>query len=180
MAESPATPLFRKLLVAATIAAAAAVSAFVYGHSLDRDMEQCQDWIDAMQIARFMVPTEGPYPERDALEGALHPLEVALPEIEAAEVTRLRTVRNCTEAAFKVVNTSMVDSPRHHQRGEAFSEFAAALDTLFPEVEQAVRDLATKRVLVTRVMGLLGLITVGLAVACGVVGIRARRAADQR
>lgn len=180
MAEASTPPLFRQLLVAAMVAAAVALAAFAYGHVLDRDLERHHGWLDALQTARFMVPAEPPYPERGALEGVLHTLEVALPEIEAAEVTQRHIVRDGTEAAFKVVNTSMDDSPRRGQRAEAIAELGAALDNLVPEVERSSREIAARRVLVTRIMGLLGLITVGLAVGSGVVGARARRERDQR
>ncbi len=182
MADAQTPPQFRQLLVAAMIAAAMAVAAFAYGHVLDRHLQRNQGWLDALQTARFLVPSEPPFPSRGALEGALHTLEIALPEIEAAEITELRTVRNGTEAAFKVVNTSMDDSPRRSQRDEAIVELAAALDALIPEVERNSHDLAARRVLVTRIMGLLGLITVGLAVGSGLVLARARREreGDQR
>jgi hypothetical protein len=182
MADAQTPPQFRQLLVAAVIAAVMAVAAFAYGHVLDRDLQRNQGWLDALQTARFLVPSEPPFPDRGVLEGALHTLEIALPGIEAAEVTELRTVRNGTEAAFKVVNTSMDDSPRHGQRSAAIIELAAALDALIPEVERSSHEIAARRVLVTRIMGLLGLITVGLAAGSGLVGARARRerGADQR
>jgi hypothetical protein len=180
MADAPTPPLFRQLLVAAMVAAAAAVGAFVYGHAIDRDLDRHQGWLDAIQTARFMVPSEPPFPDRRTLEGALHTLEIALPEIEAAGVTQLRTVRNGTEAAFKVVNTSMDDSPRRSRRGEAIIELAAALDALVPEVERSAHELAVRRVWITRFMGLLGLITVSLAVGSGLVAVRSKTARDQR
>ena len=170
------TPLlFRKLQVGAVLAAVTAVGLFLYGRSIDGSIDRHHGWIGALRTAQIMVPSQGPYPDHGALEGVLHSLEVALPEIEAAEATRLQTVRNCTEATLKVVNTSMSGSPRRHLREEALAELHQSLLSLIPEVQQHTLDLAGKRLLVNWIMLGFGLITVGLAVACLVVGKRARK-----
>ena len=176
MADTPTTPpLFRKLLVAAIAAAVLAAGTFLYTRSLDTAIDDCHGWVEVLRSARFMVPSQPPFPDHDALKGTLHSLEVALPEIEAAEVTRLTTVRDCTEAALKVVNTSMNDSPRRHLREEALGELAATLDALIPAVEAGAAAGAGGGSMVTWVMLALGLLTVGLAVGCLVVGIRAKK-----
>lgn len=177
MGETPTTPpLFRKLLVAAVCAAVLAAGTFLYARSLDTGIEHRNAWVEVLRSARFMVPSQPPFPARAELEGSLHSLEVVLPEIEASEATRLTTVRDCTEAALKVVNTSMVDSPRRHLREEALGELAATLDALIPELEASAVSLGQRRAMVTWVMLALGLITVGLAIGCLVVGMRAKRA----
>jgi hypothetical protein len=150
------------------VAAAAAVACLFHVRSVDVEIQQHDRWLQILETAQVRVPTEGPSLDFDRLQELIDTLGVVLPEIEAAEVTDLQTVRDCTEASLKVTNTSMEDSPRREQRGEAFDELSRALDTLIPEVQQSSDRLAARRIPVYGVACALGVATVVLAVLASI------------
>lgn len=128
-------PVTRALLIATTLFTAATLAACLSLLSLKSQIAQRAGWLETLEGARSAVTVDGALPEPRALEPTLHDLEIVLPRVEAAEASSLETVRRCTEATLKVVNTSMPDSPRRDEQTGALAELAAALDALIPEVE---------------------------------------------
>ncbi len=158
----------RSLYSAAAVVAAAAVACVLHVRSVDLQLDQHDRWLQTLETAQVRVPAEGPSLDFDRLQELIDTLGVVLPEIEAAEVTPLQTVRDCTEASLKVTNTSMEDSPRRDLRGEAFVELSQTLDALIPEVQQSSDRLAARRIPVYGLAGALGVVTVVLAVLASI------------
>lgn len=158
----------RTLYAAAAVVAAAAVACVLHVRSVDLQLAQHDRWLQTLETAQVRVPTEGPSLDFGRLQALIDTLGVVLPEIEAAEVTPLQTVRDCTEASLKVTNTSMEDSPRRELRGEAFEELSAALDALIPEVRQSAERLTARRLPAYGLAAALGVVTVVLAVLASI------------
>lgn len=163
MATPKLTGRTRTYSIAAAVVAAAAVGCLLHVRSVDLRQQQHERWLDTLHTAQTRVPTEGPTLDLDRLEALINTLAVVLPEIEAAEVTQLQTVRDCTEATLKVTNTSMEDSPRRDHRVAAFDELSQALAVLVPEVQQSSDRLAAQRVPAYGLAAVLGVVTVALA-----------------